>query len=169
MHEILPPELLSHAHDCSDFDSGEPSLDLWLKQTALKNQATGASRCFVVCNHDHKVLAYYSLSAGAIHRGAAPKLMQRNMPSSLPIILLGRLAVDREFQQQGLGKGMVRDVVMRSVHASHDIGIFAILIHAMSESAKRFYLSCGFVQSPIQPMTLMMTVKTARSILIQEI
>lgn len=168
MDNISRPASLSAAHHLTDFESGEPSLDLWLKQIALKNQATGASRCFVVCNQFNKVIAYYSLSSGAIHRGDAPKSMQRNMPSALPVILLGRLAVDLDYQNQGLGRGMLRDAVMRVVHASQDVGIFAILIHAISESAKRFYLSCGFVQSPVQPMTLMMTVKTARSILLQE-
>lgn len=168
MTTILAPAPLSAVHELDEFESGEPSLDFWLKETALKNQGTGSSRSFVVCDQHSKVIGYYSLSSGAINRGDAPKSMQRNMPSPLPIILLGRLAVDLDYQNQGLGRGMLRDAVMRIVHASQDVGIFAILIHAISESAKRFYLSCGFVQSPLQPMTLMMTVKTARSILLQE-
>ena len=80
---------------------------------------------------------------------------------------MGRLAVDQGYQNKGFGKAMLRDAVMRIVHASVEIGIFAVLVHALSEQAKKFYLSCGFVESPLQPMTLMMTVKTACLIMLE--
>jgi GNAT superfamily N-acetyltransferase len=159
-----PPEPLSPAHALDGFECGEPSLDDWLKRRALKNQVSGASRCFVVCD-GRAVIGYYSLSAGGIHQEAAPKSMRRNMPDPLPVLLLGRLAIDRRHHNKGLGRALLRDAMLRSVHVASNAGVFAILVHALSEQAKRFYLSRGFVASPLQPMTLMMTLATVRTIL----
>jgi GNAT superfamily N-acetyltransferase len=161
---LSAPEPLSAVHALEGFDCGEPSLDDWLKKRALKNQASGASRCFVVCER-HAVTGFYSLSAGGIQHEAAPKPMRRNMPDPLPVLLLGRLAIDRRCHNQGLGRALLRDAMLRAVHVASDAGVFAILVHALSEPAKRFYLSRGFVQSPLQPMTLMMTLATVRAIL----
>ena len=91
--------------------------------------------------------------------------MRRNMPDPLPVLLLGRLAIDRRYHNQGLGRALLRDAMLRAVHVAGDTGVFAILVHALSEQAKRFYLSRGFVESPLQPMTLMMTLATVRMIL----
>jgi GNAT superfamily N-acetyltransferase len=140
------------------------SLDEWLKKRALKNHATGASRCFVLCA-GASVIGYYSLSAGAIRHEAAPKAMRRNMPDPLPVILLGRLAVDRRYHNQGLGQSLLRDAMLRAVNVAGDAGVFAILVHTISDQARRFYLSRGFIESPLQPMTLLMTLETVRSIL----
>ena len=160
----FPPEPISVDHQLDDFDSGELSLNEWLKKRALKNQATGASRCFVLCDRQ-KVVGYYSLSAGAIAREEAPKMWRRNMPNPLPVLLVGRLAIDKSYHNKGLGSALLRDAMLRAVHVSGDAGVFAILVHALSERAKRFYLSRGFVEFPLQSMTLMMTLETVRSIL----
>ena len=159
-----PPEPISATHVLDGFDCGEPSLDDWLKKRALKNQSSGASRCFVI-REGQTIIGYYSLSAGGIGHEAAPKAMRRNMPDPLPVVLLGRLAVDRRFHNQGLGRALLRDAMLRAVHIASDTGVFAIMIHALPEQAKRFYLSRGFVASPLQPMTLIMTLATVRSIL----
>lgn len=164
MTQFSSPTPISDEHELDDFESSEPSLDEWLKKRALKNQALGASRCFVICK-DKKVIGYYTLSAGAISHETAPKAMRRNMPNPLPILLLGRLAIDKSYHNKGLGSALLRDMLIRSVSVASDAGIFAILVHALSEQAKRFYLSRGFVESPLQPMTLMMTLETVRSIL----
>lgn len=164
MIKLIPPVPLSSQHDFDQFDSGEPSLDNWLKKRALKNQLSGASRCFVLCDQQ-RVIGYYSLSAGAISHENAPKSMRRNMPDPLPILLLGRLAIDKAYHRQGLGSALLRDAMIRAVSVANDTGVFAILIHALSEDAKRFYLSHGFVESRLQPMTLMMTLETIRTIL----
>jgi GNAT superfamily N-acetyltransferase len=161
---LSSPTLLSDKHELEHFESGEPSLDEWLKKRALKNQVSGASRCFAICN-SKKVIGYYTLSAGAISHEAAPKSMRRNMPSPLPVLLLGRLAIDKNHHNKGLGSALLRDALIRSVSVASDAGVFAILVHAISEQAKRFYLSRGFVESPLQPMTLMMTLETIHSIL----
>ena len=160
--DLSPPTPIDLGHDLSDFESGEPSLDEWLTKRALKNHASGASRCFVLCA-GASVVGYYSLSAGAISHEATPKAMRRNMPD--PLLLLGRLAIDKRYHNQGLGSALLRDAMMRSVSVASDAGVFAILVHALSPEARQFYLSRGFAQSPLQPMTLIMTLETVRSIL----
>ena len=111
------------------------------------------------------VVGYYSLSAGAISHEAAPKAMRRNMPDPLPLLLLGRLAIDKHHHNRGLGSALLRDAMIRAVTVASGAGVFAILVHALSPEAKQFYLSRGFVESPLQPMTLIMTLETVRSIL----
>lgn len=162
--DLTPPAPITAAHVLADFDSGESSLNEWLKKRALKIHATGGSRCFVLCAGE-TVIAYYSLSAGAISHAAAPKAMRRNMPDPLPVLLLGRLAVDRRYHNQGLGRALLRDAMLRAVNVAGDAGVFALLVHALSDQAKRFYLSRGYVESPLQPMTLLMTLETVRTIL----
>ncbi len=157
------PEPISSDHLVDDFDCGELSLDHWLKKRALKNQASDASRCFVICD-GRSVIGYYSLSAGGISHEAAPKAMRRNMPDPLPVLLIGRLAIDKKYHNQGLGRALLRDAMLRAVHIASDTGVFAIMVHALSEQAKRFYLSSGFVESPLQPMTLIMTLATVRAV-----
>lgn len=162
--DFTPPAPITATHGLADFNSGEPSLDEWLKKRALKNHAAGASRCFVLCA-GASVIGYYSLSAGAISHEASPKAMRRNMPDPLPVLLLGRLAVDKRYHNQGLGQALLRDALMRAVNVAGDAGVFAVLVHALSDQARQFYLSRGFVESPLQPMTLLMTIETVRSIL----
>jgi GNAT superfamily N-acetyltransferase len=162
--KLSPPTPITGDHEVKDFDSGEVSLDHWLQKRALKNEAAGASRCFVVCAGS-TVIGYYSLSAGAISHAAAPQAMRRNMPDPLPVLLLGRLAIDRRYHNQGLGRALLRDAMLRAVSAAAGAGVFAIMVHALSDQAKRFYLSRGFVESPLQEMTLFMTLATVRRIL----
>lgn len=166
MAHLSSPTPVSPDHELDDFDSGELSLDEWLKKQAHKNQLSGASHCFVISN-GKQVIGYYCLSAGAISHESAPKKMRRNMPNPLPVLVLGRLAIDQHFHNQGLGSALLRDAMIRAVSAGGETGVFAILVHALSEQAKRFYLSSGFVESPIQPMTLLMTLETIRQILVE--
>jgi GNAT superfamily N-acetyltransferase len=161
---LAPPAAITPDHVLADFDSGEPSLDDWLKRRALKNHASGASRCFVICAGT-QVVGYYCLSAGGIGHTDAPKAMRRNMPDPIPVLLLGRLAIDRRYHNQGLGSALLRDAMLRAINVAGNAGIVAILVHALGEQARQFYLSRGFVASSLQPMTLMMTLETIRSIL----
>ncbi len=161
---IKLPATITADHDLATFDCGEASLNDWLKRRAFKNHASGASRCFVVCS-SATVIGCYSLSAGAICHESAPKNLQRNMPDPLPVLLLGRLAVDKQYHNQGIGQALLRDAMLRAVSVASNAGVFALLVHALSDSAKQFYISRGFVVSPLQPMTLMMTIETIRTIL----
>ena len=158
------PSVITAEHDLTNFDCGEPFLNDWLKRRALKNHASGASRCFVVCASE-TVIGYYSLSAGAISHESAPKSMRRNMPDPLPVLLLGRLAVDKRYHNSGIGQALLRDAMLRAVNVAGNAGVIAILVHALSDQAKQFYISRGFVVSPLQSMTLMMTIETIRMIL----
>jgi predicted N-acetyltransferase YhbS len=153
---IGPPEKLSATHDLSAFDCGEPALDNWLRRRAQQNEMSGASRTFVVCA-GKKVVGYYTLAAGAVTHGV--------MPDPVPVIVLGRLAVDRTFHGQGVGSGLLRDAILRVVGAAEIAGIRAILVHAISEDAKRFYEKHGFVASPADPLTVMITVAEAAKLL----
>jgi GNAT superfamily N-acetyltransferase len=158
--KIGPPENLSPSHDLSGFDSGEPLLDDWLRRRAERNEASGASRTYVVCV-GKKVIGYYTLAAGAVAHADAPGRIRRNMPVPVPVMVLGRLAVDKDFHGQGVGTGLLRDAVLRSVLAAEIAGIRAILVHAISETAKAFYEKYGFIASPVDPLTVMITVAEA--------
>jgi GNAT superfamily N-acetyltransferase len=162
--EISPPEKLSGEHDLSGFDSGEPALDDWLRRHAQQNEASGASRTYVVCA-GARVVGYYSLAVGAVSRADAPGRIRRNAPDAVPVMVLGRLAVDKAFQGRGIGTGMLRDAVLRTAQAAKIAGIRAILVHAISDAAKRFYESHGFVASLVDPLTVMITVAEAVKLL----
>jgi len=158
--EIGAPEKLSAAHDLSAFDSGEPALDDWLRRRALQNEETGVSRTYVVCVGS-KVVGYYALAVGAVAHVAAPGRIRRNMPDPVPAMVLGRLAIDRAYQGAGIGTGLLRDAILRTTQAADIAGIKVILVRAISDGAKRFYERYGFVASPVDPMTVMITVAEA--------
>ena len=154
---LTAPQKLRADHDLSEFNCGEPALDDWLRRRALQNEEGGASRTYVVCI-GLRVVAYHSLAVGAVAHAGAPGRVRRNMPELVPVMIIGRLAVDQEFHGHGLGQGLLRDAVLRTLQAADIAGIRAILVHAISVDAQRFYERHGFVRSPIDPMTLMITV-----------
>ena len=158
------PEKLTGTHDFSKFRCGEPALDLWIKERALQNEESGASRTYVV-RSGQEVAGYYALSTGAIAHGKAAGRIRRNMPDPVRVMIIGRLAIDSRFQGLGIGSALLRDAVLRTVQAAEIAGIRAILVHAISEGAKRFYAKHGFIVSPADPMTLMITVAEAARIL----
>lgn len=154
------PEKLNSSHRIENFDSGNAQLDDWLKHRAHKNELEGASRTYVLCNGD-TVFAYYCLANGAVAQSSATGRARRNMPDPIPVMVIGRLAVDHHWQGQGIGRALLRDAILRTLQAAEIAGIRAILVHAISEEAKHFYEKCGFTASPVDPMTLMVTVKDA--------
>jgi predicted N-acetyltransferase YhbS len=158
------PVLLTDHHEIAAFTSGQESLDVWLKRRALKNQATGASRTFVACE-DRRVVAYYALASSAVAVVSASGRFRRNMPDPIPVVLLGRLAVDRTFQGKGMGRALVRDAGNRVVHAADTIGIRGLIAQAVSIQAKTFYEHVGFEVSPLDPMTLMITLADLKACL----
>lgn len=160
-----PPERITSEHDVADFDCGVVILDTWLKERALKNEESGASRTYVICSGE-RVVGYYALAAGSILNAKAPSAVRRNMPDPIPVILLGRLAIDRAWQGKGLGKALLRDAVLRTIHASEITGVRALLVHSISEEAKSFYLGLGFRESPVDPMMLAITIEVAKTSLL---
>jgi GNAT superfamily N-acetyltransferase len=132
----------------------------WLGKRALANAASGASRTYVVCTAGHQVIGYYALSAGSIAAASVASRLRRNMPDPLPVIVLGRLAVHTDWVGRGIGSGLLKDAVLRTVQASALIGVRALLCHAIDEEAMGFYLKHGFVPSPLDPLTLMLGLQT---------
>ena len=161
---LTAPQPLNDAHELNDFSSRVSSLDDWLKRRARPNQVSGASRTFVVAD-DQRVVGYYALASGAITVGSSVGRFRRNMPDPIPVAVLGRLAIDRSKQGTGLGRALFRDCSLRVAHAADTIGIRGIVVHAISEDAKAFYLALGFDASPSEPMTLMVTLADIRSLL----
>lgn len=162
--ELGAPEHLTAAHDVLAFDSGVPDLDGWLKKRALANEDAGASRTYVVCGGG-RVVGYYALATGSVAHEKALGRVRRNMPDPVPVMILGRLAVDRAWQGRSLGSSLLRDAVLRTLQAAKIGGIRAILVHAISEEAKRFYQRHGFGVSPVDPLTLMITMAEAEKAL----
>lgn len=166
---ITAPERLTADHRVEDFTCTHPSLTRWLKEKALTNQATRASNCFVVCDDagDGKtVVGYYALANGSMsHEIAIPKL-RRNMPDPIPVALLGRLAVHSDYEGKGIGSGLLRDATLRCLKtASEGPSSVAILCHAIDEEAKQFYLHHGFVESPVEALTVMLSLKKLASMI----
>lgn len=158
MH-ITSPALLNSAHDVANFDCGDIGLNHWLKTRALQNQQSAFSRTFVVTDEKQQVLGYYCLSAGSIARKDSIKKLTRNSPDILSVAVLGRLAVSKSSQHLGIGKGLLKDAISRTLNIANELGICALLVHALNDEAKRFYLKYGFEQSPNHPYTLMLSLK----------
>ena len=156
------PVLLDDSHHLDAFDCGVPALDEWLKRRARGNAASGASHTYVACEGNVAV-GYYALAAGAVDVMAAPGRFRRNMPDPIPIVVLGRLAIDRSQQGKGLGRALFRDAGLRVMQAADIIGVRGVLVDAISDDAKAFYLALGMVVSPLDPMTLMVTLADLRS------
>lgn len=161
---LAAPKPLAPDHELDAFESGVAALDEWLQRRAWRNEADGASRTFVLCT-GRRVVGYYSLAAGSVLHTAATGKVRRNMPDPVPALLLARLAVDRAWHGKGLGADLLSDAVLRAIGAAETIGVRAILVHAISDHAKAFYEKHGFRSSPIEPMTLMVTIDEARRML----
>jgi len=160
MGEITPPEPITIAHNVESFACGVPVLDEWLKRRALKNESSGASRTFVVCS-DGQVIGYYALATGSVGHRNTPGKVCRNMPDPIPVIVLGRLALDEPWQHAGLGLGLLRDAILRTLSVSQQAGVKALLVHTLSEDAKQFYIRNGFLESPLDPMTQIISLQDA--------
>ena len=160
MTELSAPTPLLASHVTDEFDCGEPALNDWLSKRALKNENSGASRTFVVCQNN-RVMGYYVLATGSVMHKQAPSKVRRNMPDPVPVMILGRLAVSKDMQSAGLGRGLLRDAILRTLGVSKQAGIKALLVHALSDAAHKFYRQCGFIESPLDPMVLMITLKDA--------
>jgi GNAT superfamily N-acetyltransferase len=155
------PRPISADDDTSSFSSGDSALDEWLKRYALVNHTAGAARVFVTLR-DTQVVGYYALAATSIMRDDATERAAKAMPQPVPAILLGRLAISQKEQGHGLGKHLLRDAVTRTLLAAEAIGVRVLLVHAVSEDARQFYLHFGFEPSPTDPLHLMLLLKDAR-------
>ena len=165
VRNLSPPQPLSENHDIERFNSGESSLDDWLRRRARANQVSGATRTYVICEKNGRVIGYYAIASGVVTVASAPGRFKRNMPDPIPVAVLARLAVDHDWQRKGLGRALFRDAAQRVAQAAEVIGIRGIVVHAISEEARSFYVTLGFVPSRHEPMTLMVTLADVREVL----
>lgn len=153
---VRAPQRLNSSHILGAFDSGEPVLDTWLREQALASARTAST--YVVTDVNDNVLAYYCLSAGALLRRHVPGRAQgrRGLPDPIPVILLGRLAVDRAHQGRGIGADMLQDALLRALDSSRRVAAFGLLVHALDERSLLFYQRWGFVPCRDHPRSLLL-------------
>ena len=149
MTDICSPVHLAAIHDLEDFQSGELTLDSWLRERARDNMKIAASKTYVICpSFSSKVIGYYAVCMGQILNQEVVGSMRRNMPRQIPAVILGRLAINQQWQGKGLGGALLRDAVERSVRAAKDISARLMIAHAISPEAEAFYLHHGFIRLP---------------------
>ena len=155
----LAPTPLTRSHLVQEFNCGVESLDIWIKQRAFTAEGRSA-RTYVICDTQGLVSGYYCLSAYMVSIDSLPKRLARNMPKRSPVMLLGRLAVDRKFKGNGLGKLLMRDAILRALSGSVIIGARALMIEALDERAKAFYEGLGFISLPPDSLNLFLPFET---------
>lgn len=152
---LSPPTPIDGQHDVSAFDCGKAPLNDWLRQHALRNEGR-ASRCFVVCD-GATVAGYYTLTMGSVLREQAPKPLTRNMPPQIPVVILGRLAVDRRYHGRKIGPALLKNALQRSLAASTEVAARAMLVHAIDPDVVSFYTQYGFKPFPEGSLTLFLS------------
>ena len=164
---VQPPERLNAQHDLSAFENGShPSLDEWLRHRALASEGLSA-RTYVICATDAptRVVGYYAIATAMEQRVALPSAkLRRGMPEQVPLLLIGRLAVDRAFQGMGLGTELLSDALRRCLSASEIAGARGVVAHAIDEAAVRFYQRHGFVLSSLGTRVMLMPIEVTRAL-----
>ncbi len=152
---ISAPERLTSDHQIIGFDCGTASLNEWLIHSALKNEQSGGSRTYVVCDNN-RVIGYYALAAGSVARAEATSRIKKNMPDPIPALILGRLAVDCNRQCQNIGRGLLKDALARSINVSEQVGARVLIVHFVNDKAEAFYRKYGFTTKNLASNTLML-------------
>jgi GNAT superfamily N-acetyltransferase len=167
--EIVP---LDKSHERDRFDCGASELNSFLRSTARQHQDKGLSRTFVLVDPDSedplRVLAYFSLSACHAASEDLPDSLRKKLPRTIPAILLGRLAVDREFQSRGHGSSLLVEAMRRVAQTASFVGVAGLFVDAKDEGAARFYSHFGFVALASNPLRLFLPMRTLTSILEDE-
>lgn len=157
MADVLPPRPLARDDDRSAFDCGREAMNLWFERHAWKNQVNDASRVSVICSaNDGAIVGYVTLSASEIERAFLPKAQQRNRPDPIPVVLLGQLAVHKDYQGKGYAASLLRFAVKTAVKASDSIGIVGVITHPLDDSLRAFYAKWNFKDLPFDPKRAMM-------------
>jgi len=154
---------LSREHEVEGFDCGKRDLNRFLSTHALSNQRNDSSQTFVVCE-GKRVVAYYSLTVAQVQHEHSPAKISAGMPRyPIPVVLLAKLAVQRELQSQGIGKALLKDALNRTLEIAESAGVRALLVHAKDEDAKSWYLKYDFEPSPQDPLHLFLLTKDIRA------
>jgi len=153
------PVPLSEEHDCSDFDCGNTVLNNWLQRYAWQNQRANAAKTYVACR-ERQVIGYYNLAVGAVdHTDPSARVRKGLARHPIPVMVLARLAVDLHHRGKKIGRGLLKDAILRTLQAADIAGIRAIFVSAKDERARLFYERFGFEPSPIDPLQLMLLIK----------
>jgi GNAT superfamily N-acetyltransferase len=155
---LSSPEPLGADDDVGSFDCGNALLNDWLRDQALKSEGSSA-RTYVV-KDGARVAGYYSLATGGVARESVPRKIRHGLPRLVPVMVLGRLAVDLRYQQLGMGRGLLKDALLRTLQVSRQVGVRALLVHAIDDEAKSFYAAHGFIEFPAGSRTLFLPVET---------
>jgi GNAT superfamily N-acetyltransferase len=162
MNETRSIERLRRDHFVDAFDCGQEDLNGWLRRNALQNQGAGAAQTYVGLVGG-ALIGYYSLAVGQVEYCDAPERLQKGLARHpVPIMLLARLAVDKGWQNKGVGRALLRDAVQRTVQAADIAGIRALAVHAKDERARRYYEQFDFAPSPADPLHLLVLLKDIR-------
>ena len=162
---LRPPAPLAAQHRLEGFDCGKPALNDWVVRHARQAQGSGSAKTFVVAEDDDRVAGYFSLTVGQVDTLDAPERIRRGMGRyPVPVVILARLAVSREYQGRGIGVGMLQDAVRRTLAIAEQAGVRAMLVHPIDEDAARFYTRFGFIASPLREQQLLMVLKDAKKV-----
>lgn len=165
MSGYTPVEKLSISHDVADFDCGQEALNRFIQRFALASQSAGSARTYVVCGESGRVVGYYSLAVGAVdHSDASARVVRGLARHPVPVMLLARLAIDREEHGRRLGTALLKDALLRTVQAAEIAGIRALLVHAKDDKARQWYQRFDFEPSPSDPFHLFLLLKDIRAL-----
>ena len=163
MSEARKIEKLRRDHVLDTFDCGQSDLNLWLKKFALQNRSANATQTYVGVFNE--VVGYYSLAVAQVEFSDAPERLQKGLARHpIPIMLLARLAVHKQYQAKGIGRALLKDAVLRTLQAADIAGIRALAVHTKDEAARRYYEQFDFAPSPTDPFHLFVLLKDIRQI-----
>ena len=164
MTSFARPRPITPHDDVSTFGCDEQTLDNWLNLRAIKNEVAGSSRTFVTIERESGLIAgYYCLSSSSITRAEAGNPLGQGTPDPVPVILIGRLAVDNRFKGQGVGASLLQDSLLKGIEASRIVGSRAFLVHALNENAVTFYKKFGFALTPESSRVMYLLTKDAEA------
>lgn len=153
---LLPPTVLLPSHELSRFDCGKTPLNDWLRHVAGRSEGRSA-RCYVLTSRN-SVIGFYCLAPGAVQHEGAPRKARQSMFDPTPVVIIGRLAVDKSYQGQGLGRALLKDALLRVTRASELVGARAVVVHAVDQEAIPFYARYGFRSFPMGSQTLFLPI-----------
>jgi GNAT superfamily N-acetyltransferase len=154
---LVPPTPLLPSHDLSRFDCGKAPLNDWLRHTAGRLEGRSA-RCYVLAQRNSVVIGFYCLSPGAVHQEGAQRKARQKVLDPTAVVTIGRLAVDKSYQGQGLGRALLKDALRRVIGASDLVGARAVVVHAVDHEAIPFYARYGFRSLPMGSQTLFLPI-----------
>ena len=161
------PEPLRGKNCTEGFSCGEPELDTWIDSYARHAEAAGTARTFVTTAGDEQVVGFYALAASSVAPHDATERLMKGLPARrpVPVIVLTRLGVDERHQGSGVGRSLMQDAVLRCHQVADDIGARALIVHALTERARSWYLQYGFEPSPTDRLHLALLMKDLRKLI----